>query len=60
MAGLDAGLVYNTWPKFGQKWWPHELTDGSLKIDDFFNNPAIVQFTHRNLVRFFDSKIFLI
>lgn len=49
VAGLDAGLVYNSWPKFGSQWMPHELTNGQLAVKRFFDDPAIVQFTHRNL-----------
>jgi cytochrome c oxidase assembly protein subunit 15 len=43
VAGLDAGLVYNSWPKMGAHWIPPEL-DGFTAI---FFDPVAVQFTHR-------------
>lgn len=48
VAGLDAGLLYNNWPKFGNNWIPNELND-NVKLRDISENPAIVQFIHRNL-----------
>ncbi|CAK5114706.1 unnamed protein product [Meloidogyne enterolobii] len=53
VAGLDAGLVYNSWPKYSGKWIPHELMSRDIfGIDQFFSNPVSVQFLHRNLVKF--------
>jgi len=53
VAGLDAGLVYNSWPKYSGKWIPHELMARDIfGIDEFFSNPVSVQFLHRNLVKF--------
>ncbi|CAK5084500.1 unnamed protein product [Meloidogyne enterolobii] len=50
VAGLDAGLVYNSWPKYSGKWIPHELMSRDIfGIDKFFSNPVSVQFLHRNL-----------
>lgn len=50
VAGLDAGLVYNSWPKYAGKWIPYELLAGNIiEIDEFFSNPVSVQFLHRNL-----------
>lgn len=43
VAGLDAGLVYNSWPMMGQHWIPPELTNPINIIQD----PVSVQFTHR-------------
>ena len=43
VAGLDAGLVYNNWPKMGAHWFPPEL-NSFLSI---FTDPVAVQFTHR-------------
>lgn len=43
VAGLDAGMVYNTWPMMGTQWIPNELT-GMMSI---FNEPVSVQFIHR-------------
>ena len=43
VAGLDAGLVYNDWPKMGNYWIPPEVTGLRSLIFDH----AAVQFTHR-------------
>jgi len=43
VAGLDAGLVYNTWPMMGPHWIPPELKS----FTSIFIEPVSVQFTHR-------------
>ena len=43
VAGLDAGLVYNTWPMMGPHWIPPELTSWINILHD----PVSVQFIHR-------------
>ncbi|MEM8834070.1 MAG: COX15/CtaA family protein [Pseudomonadota bacterium] len=43
VAGLNAGLVYNTWPKMGPHWIPPELNS----FFSIFEDPVSVQFTHR-------------
>lgn len=50
VAGLDAGLVYNTFPTMGDQWIPDEvyLADGAT---GFFSTPAAVQFLHRWLAK---------
>ena len=49
VSGMDAGMIYNTWPLMGSKYFP----DDNLVIDFFklsvFNEPSLVQFIHRNL-----------
>jgi len=49
VAGLDAGLIYNTFPKMGDYWIP----PGLLALDpvwrNFFDNLTTVQFDHRLL-----------
>lgn len=46
-AGLDAGLIYNTFPKMGDGLMPPEMWNRSPAISNIFENPASVQFTHR-------------
>lgn len=47
-AGLDAGLVYNnTFPMMGDNWVPDELWFYKPLWHNFFENHAVVQFTHR-------------
>ncbi|MEM9469259.1 MAG: COX15/CtaA family protein [Pseudomonadota bacterium] len=43
VAGLDAGLVYNSWPKMGSYWIP----PGVSQIATLLTDPVSVQFTHR-------------
>ena len=49
VSGLDAGMIYNTWPLMGSSYFP----DDNLIVDFFtlsvFNEPSLVQFIHRNL-----------
>jgi len=43
VAGLDAGLVYNSWPMMGPHWVPPELKS----FTSIFIDPVSVQFFHR-------------
>ena len=47
---MDAGLVYNTWPKMADKWIPDDLWAISPKWKNIFENPTTAQFDHRLLV----------
>ncbi|OUC49511.1 cytochrome oxidase assembly protein [Trichinella nativa] len=49
VAGLNAGLVYNSWPKFADRWIPTDLLTMNPTWLNFFDNPTTVQFVHRNL-----------
>lgn len=49
VAGLNAGLVYNSFPMMGRYPWPSEGLDLSPLWTNFFENHAMVQFTHRLL-----------
>ena len=50
MAGLDAGLVYNSFPKFADRWIPEDLLLFSPLLRNITENPTCVQFDHRYLV----------
>ena len=50
VAGLDAGLVYNSFPKMGERWIPDDLLAFSPTLRNVFENPTTVQFDHRILV----------
>lgn len=43
VAGLDGGMLYNSWPKMDAHWIPPEVTGFNAILHD----PAAVQFTHR-------------
>ena len=49
VSGMDAGMIYNSWPLMGTSFFP----DDSLMMDLFnlesFNDPSLVQFMHRSL-----------
>lgn len=49
VAGLDAGLVYNSFPKFADRWIPTDLWTIEPKWKNFFENTTMVQFQHRML-----------
>uniref|UniRef100_U3KN72 Cytochrome c oxidase assembly homolog COX15 n=1 Tax=Oryctolagus cuniculus TaxID=9986 RepID=U3KN72_RABIT len=49
VAGLDAGLVYNSFPKMGDSWIPEDLFTFSPVLRNVFENPTMVQFDHRIL-----------
>ena len=51
VAGLDAGLVYNSFPKMGENWIPDDILAFAPKWINFTENPTTVQFDHRVLVR---------
>ncbi len=47
VAGLDAGLIHNTWPLMDGGLFPANLLAQSPAWRNFFENHATVQFTHR-------------
>lgn len=49
VAGLDAGLIYNTFPKMGDYWIPPGLMALEPGWRNFFDNLTTVQFGHRVL-----------
>lgn len=49
VAGLDAGLAYNTFPQMGDQWIPDGILELSPLRLNFFENVAMVQFQHRCL-----------
>ena len=49
VAGLDAGLVYNTFPLMGDTFIPFDIWNLSPRFINFFENPVTVQFDHRIL-----------
>jgi cytochrome c oxidase assembly protein subunit 15 len=50
VAGLDAGLVYNSWPKMADRWIPDDILAMTPKWKNIFDNATTVQFSHRYLV----------
>jgi len=49
VSGMDAGTIYNTWPLMGTTYFPNDSKFTEFFEINFFNDPSIMQFTHRNL-----------
>ncbi|GFT14201.1 cytochrome c oxidase assembly protein COX15 homolog [Nephila pilipes] len=49
VAGIEAGLVYNTWPKMADRWIPSDIAAFSPKWRNITENPTTTQFNHRIL-----------
>ena len=49
VAGLDAGMVYNEFPKMGGRWFPSDGLFLQPAWQNFFYNHATVQWVHRVL-----------
>ncbi|XP_040151392.1 cytochrome c oxidase assembly protein COX15 homolog isoform X2 [Anopheles arabiensis] len=49
VAGLDAGLIYNSFPKMADRWIPSDILALSPALRNFTENPTTVQFDHRVL-----------
>ena len=49
VSGMDAGTIYNTWPLMGSSFFPDDSKYIEFLNINFFDNPSIVQFLHRNL-----------
>eukprot|EP01135_Chromosphaera_perkinsii_P000304 Nk52_evm73s62 gene=Nk52_evmTU73s62 len=47
VAGLDAGLTYNTFPMMADRWIPDDLWALEPKWRNCLDNPTTVQFDHR-------------
>lgn len=47
VAGLHAGLTFNTWPLMDGRLWPDQLLTMQPFWLNFFENPKTVQFVHR-------------
>ena len=49
VSGLDAGMIYQTWPKMNFSFFPNDVNIVDLKIPSIFNTQSLVQFIHRSL-----------
>ena len=61
VSGMDAGLVYNSWPLMGNNYFPDDNEFINLFNIDAFSDASLVQFIHRNLayvILFFYFLIF--
>lgn len=60
VAGLDAGLIYNTFPLMGDGVLPPDFLAQSPVVLNFFENMATVQFDHRILAETLFAAIVLV
>ena len=49
LAGLDGGLIYNTWPDMNGNFLPNDTDVFRFFTLEAFNTPSILQFIHRNV-----------
>ncbi|MBA4802074.1 MAG: COX15/CtaA family protein [Euryhalocaulis sp.] len=47
VAGLDAGMIYNTWPSMDGGFMPAHLQAGDFVWKDIFEDRGVTQFNHR-------------
>ena len=47
LAGLNGGLIYNTWPDMNGFFYPNDVLILDYLSINSFNNPSIIQFYHR-------------
>lgn len=59
VAGLDAGMIYNTFPKMGHEWIPTGIDALSPAYLNLFENKVTVQFDHRILALLTATAILL-
>ena len=52
VSGLDAGMIYQTWPLMGNSYFPNDLTLKNIDIFFDLNNRSLLQFYHRNIAYF--------
>ena len=45
----NAGKIYQTWPSMNNNFFPDDIILSNLLNLDFFSEPSIVQFLHRNM-----------
>ena len=49
VSGLDAGLIYQTWPKMNSSFFPDDLQIKNIFFLSIFSEQSFVQFFHRTL-----------
>ena len=60
VSGLDAGLIYQTWPMMGDTFIPNDIFTINIKNILKFDNHSLVQFYHRNLAYMITIYILLL
>ena len=47
LAGMDGGLIYNSWPDMNGNFLPNDINNIDLFLYSSLDNPSVVQFYHR-------------
>ena len=47
LAGLNGGLLYNSWPDMNGHFLPSDIDKNDLINTEIFDNPSVIQFYHR-------------
>jgi cytochrome c oxidase assembly protein subunit 15 len=47
LAGMDGGLIYNSWPDMNGNFLPNDINNNELFLYSSLDNPSVVQFYHR-------------
>ena len=47
LAGMDGGLIYNSWPDMNGNFLPNDINNIDLFIYSSLDNPSVIQFYHR-------------
>ena len=47
LAGMDGGLIYNSWPDMNGSFVPNDITYFDLFLFSSLDNPSVIQFYHR-------------
>ncbi len=47
LAGLNGGLLYNSWPDMNGYFIPSDITKNDLYNSEILDNPSVIQFYHR-------------
>ena len=49
LAGLDGGLIYNTWPDMNGLFFPDDISIFNIVFNDIVSVPSLIQFVHRKI-----------
>ncbi len=60
VSGLDAGLIYQTWPKMNLSFFPNDINIENISLLSIFNTQSLVQFIHRILAYFISIYVLFI
>ena len=47
LAGLNGGLLYNSWPDMNGDFLPNDISKNDLYNTEILDNPSVIQFYHR-------------